>query len=328
MDKILKTTWIYSPDTEVERVVHATRVAASGFYSRKGFLLSNNLIEEYPELTVVIPNLGYNSIPHYWQRIEEVPLQLPMVVPEDLHRDVGTRLEQDCEIEKILNQRRDEWDKIGAKWWSEMSHLLPDESELINELEVRVSAFGTISSYSFLTKRKGQKLVIYIRADATTAHLVEAILTALLYPSSAELGLTWSKREAIVDFYLTRKQIMLLLPGYRPTLTNLSRVPQHIRKQSQEYEELLGWPKSGINQEKYIVQLPSKEAEVARVLWSKRGELVSFDELADLMWGEGEFGTFWAINKRVQRIRKDLKKIGGEEVRIKTLRGRGYLWEI
>ncbi len=327
MDKIPKTDWICSPDTEVERVVHATKVAASGFYGRKGFLVANKVVEEYPELTVVIPDLGYNSIAQYWQRVAEVPLQLPMVVPEELHRDVGTRLKQDQNMGKRLNQLRDEWNKIEVAWWSEMSYLLPQETGRVKELEIRVTAYGTISSFSFLTKSNNQKLIVYLRDDGEIANLAEAIMTGLLYPASQELGLTWSKREAIVDFYLTRTKIKKLLPDFRPTLVNLPRVPLLLRKLSQLYEERLGWPKLENNQEKFIALLPNKEAEVARVLWSKRGELVSFDELADLIWGEGEFGTFWAINKRIQRIRIDLKKISGEQVHIRTLRGRGYLWE-
>lgn len=327
MDNILKTDWIYSPDSEVERVVHATKVAASGFYERKGFLVASKVVKEYPELTVVIPDLDYKAIAHYWERVAEVPLQLPVEVPADLRQVLCSRLKPDKSIEVKIEKLKTEWGKIESEWWREMSYLLPEEKGRVKELEIRVTAYGTVSSFSILDDRQGQKLVIYLRAEASLSHLAEAVMTALLCPSSEELGLTWSKREAIVDFYLTRKKMKQLLPGYRPTLTNLPRVPLRLRKESQAYEQKLGWPKKEQEQEKWIARLPSKEAEVARVLWSKRGELVSFDELADLMWGEGEFGTFWAINKRVQRIRQDLNKLGGEGEQIKTLRGRGYLWE-
>jgi DNA-binding response OmpR family regulator len=57
----------------------------------------------------------------------------------------------------------------------------------------------------------------------------------------------------------------------------------------------------------------------------KTGDIVTYDELADIIWGEGEFKTFWAINKMMQRLRNRLGTMGIENKRIEAVRGQGYL---
>lgn len=52
---------------------------------------------------------------------------------------------------------------------------------------------------------------------------------------------------------------------------------------------------------------------------------MSYDELADTVWGVGEFKTFWALNKMVERMRVKLEKLGIEGERIESVRGQGYI---
>lgn len=51
---------------------------------------------------------------------------------------------------------------------------------------------------------------------------------------------------------------------------------------------------------------------------------MSYDDLADKLWGEGEFKTYWAINKMIGRLRHKLIKIG-VEAKIEPVRGQGYI---
>ena len=58
-------------------------------------------------------------------------------------------------------------------------------------------------------------------------------------------------------------------------------------------------------------------------LIKRRGEIVSYDDIADLVWGQGKFKSYWAINKLVQKIQR---KINGLKINLKIqgIRSRGY----
>ena len=72
-------------------------------------------------------------------------------------------------------------------------------------------------------------------------------------------------------------------------------------------------------------ELTKQEKEIMKQMIKKTGDIVTYDELADIIWGEGEFKTFWAINKTMQRLRNRLKTLGIESVKIEAVRGQGYL---
>lgn len=334
MDILPKTSWIWCPDTEVERVAHATGVLVSGFYERKGFVV-------FPSAqgvgSVVVPDVKYGAIHDYWKRVGEIPLQFPMVIPADLRREIEELVLPDTKIDmRIVSKRQQEWEKVQADYWQQVNLVMRDELVWVDNIEVRLTNWGSVSSYSFLTKKKKQKLIVYLRSDVGMEALAEAIATALLWVDHEERGLTWSKREAIVDFLMTRGELKRKLPKYDPTLSALRGITKKMRDESQEYLRHLGVPKQvrelDIDEGRVCVHGLSTEGEWGKLekivlmkLVEKRGEIVSFDEIADLIWGEGEFRTFWAINKLLQRVRGKLVGLGCEEKMLKVKRGRGYV---
>ena len=62
-----------------------------------------------------------------------------------------------------------------------------------------------------------------------------------------------------------------------------------------------------------------------KLLVGRLGDLVTYDELADKIWGEGEFKSFWALNKVVERLRHKLVGMGIEGSRLESVRGQGYV---
>jgi hypothetical protein len=326
MDKYPKTSFVSSPDTEIERVVHACKVSASGFYSRHGFFIGDKIVSSYAEALVVLPKLDYERIEGFWDQISKLELQFPIVMSETLRSEVGRLLSREAPVsQKVVSNLRKEWEEIVGGIWEEVDKTLIKERRVIAEIEVRVTKYGTVSSYSFLTKRRGQKLIIYLRADGGVAHLAEAILTGILSQFRDDPSFSWSRREAIVDFWLSRRGIAKYLPKYRPTLKRLARIPQKVRKQSSKYAGEIGIPKEKGELVRLKLSLSKREAEVFELLFTYQGEIVSFDTLADSLWGEGEFLTFWAINKLMQRLRRKLIVLGFSDSCLVTKRGRGYI---
>ncbi len=66
------------------------------------------------------------------------------------------------------------------------------------------------------------------------------------------------------------------------------------------------------------------ELNLLRLLMNRRGGLVSRDEIGELWWS-GQGWSDWALDARISRLRKKLRRIGlGERLRVK--RGRGLVY--
>lgn len=72
-------------------------------------------------------------------------------------------------------------------------------------------------------------------------------------------------------------------------------------------------------------ELTKMEKKVLKTLIDHKGDLVTYDELADSLWGVGEFKTYWAINKLAGRLRVKLHTLGVVKSKIESVRGQGYI---
>ncbi len=336
----MKTKFESCPVTEIERIVHASCVTASGFYNRNGFVVLPKTDESCREVVVVIPDADFRSIPYYWQRVMVIPTQFPIAVPHDLVRDLEKLVGKEAVgvTPARLNYWIESWQRVDATFWQVVSLFFPEEIGYVKQIEVRVSKYGTSSSFSFLERKRGQKLIVYVRDDSGVAEIAESIVTALLYPDRELYGFSWSRREAIVDFFMTRKEMRGLFPHYKPTLSGMARVTMSLKEKSELHMRKIGviYGQRKIEILSGILFVQDRnvdnefgplERKVIGILCAKQGELVTFDEIEDAMWGVGEMKSLWAITKLLQRIRKKFVKIGLPANCLRTLRGRGYVLE-
>ena len=257
-----------------------------------------------------------------------------LIVPE-LQRDVPAHIQvvfprqvdyQTVEVETVAR----EWEKVEEKFWMELDHYLPGARKMHTHVTVDVGRYGTISSSYWSVGH------YYLRADRTVADLAAMIINQTLYVGRKQLGITWTKREALMDFIMTRPAMKKLFPKFEPVFTQLLRVPASVRKESENYVRELGIAKAkpdlNIEYGKILVkgnvvgrELTKTEKKVLKQLIERQGELVTYDELADAVWGVGEFKTFWALNKTVERLRGKLAGLGVDEARLAAVRGQGYV---
>jgi hypothetical protein len=227
-------------------------------------------------------------------------------------------------VEKVVA----EWDLVGDQFWVELDHYLPEARKIHEQVVVDVGRYGTISSSYSIDH-------YYLRIDRTVADLAAMIINQTLYVGRKQLGITWTKREALMDFIMTRPAMKKLFPNFDPVFTQLSRVSAKVRRESEAYVRELGIKtitpefeltggKIRIKGEMLGKELTKTEKKVLKELIARQGELVTYDELADLVWGAGEFKTFWALNKLVERLRPKLEKLGIGGQRIESVRGQGY----
>lgn len=292
-------SFVNSPKTEEERRKMTAKVIASGFYEKQGFVVLPELDKRVAATAQVI----------YPKEREYHPVKLDMW--------------------------ESAWRAVEREFWEVLGELLPSAREY-GDIEVRVSKYGTIASGAAMDGHDAEKVVFYLRSDVGIDQLAAMMINKILYAERRNLGVTWTKREALMDFIMTRPKMKKLFPHFEPVFAQLSRIPKKIRDESREYVWSLGLAKQQTDFEviggKVVVkgnvvgkELTKQEKVVLRLLVSRIGDLATYDELADVIWGEGEFKSFWALNKVVERLRHKLVEMGIEGSRLESVRGQGYI---
>lgn len=283
-----------SQKSEKVRYCSTLREVANGWFSDHGFL--------------VVPKL-----------IRSVPAQIQVVLPREREY-----------VDIVLGKYREDWGRVEQEFWEELDHYLPEARKLHDKVVVDVGQIGTISSSYWSEKH------YYLRSDRGVGDLAAMIVNHTMYVLRREMGITWTKREALMDFVMTRPVMKKLFPDFEPVYSQLLRVPQKVRRESEEYIQSLGLvlPKKEIElrggkiwvKGKYEPKMfGRKERAILKRLIERKGDVVTYDELADAVWGEGEFKSFWALAKLVERLRGSLENSSIDPKRIESVRGQGYL---
>ncbi len=286
-------TFVNSPKTEEKRWNATRKIIASSWYQDHGFL--------------VVPELN-----------DKARHQIQVVFPKELiykSMDVG-----------LYEQA---WRRVEGEFWSALEEQLPGATALHEKVIVEVGRLGTVSSASWTETR------YYLREDRSVADLASMIVNHTMYVQRKQLGVTWTKREALMDFIMTRPVMKRLFPDFDPVFAQLSRVPVTLRRESEAYVRSLGIVETNKEFERVGAKIRVKGVEVGKELSKSEkkimacfiehlGDLVTYDDLADILWGAGEFKSFWALNKIVERLRLKLIKLGIEGSRLESVRGQGY----
>ncbi|MBP9702523.1 helix-turn-helix domain-containing protein [Candidatus Woesebacteria bacterium] len=283
-----------SQKSEEHRYRSTMREVANGWFSEHGFL--------------VVPKLR-----------SDIPAQIQVILPSKCEY---------CGVGVEKYQR--DWEEVGEAFWTELDHYLPEARKLHDKVMVDVGSIGTTSSVYWNEKH------YYLRSDRGIGDLAGMMVNYTLFTLRREMGITWTKREALMDFVMTRPVMKKLFSDFEPVYSQLLRVPPKVRRESEEYVRSLGlvlpkqelelrggkiWVKGQLEQKWF----GNKERLILKKLIERRGDVVTYDELADIVWGEGEFKSFWALAKLVERLRGSLVEVGIEPKRIESVRGQGYI---
>ena len=292
--------FVNSLKSEQERVELTRKIVGSGFYLKHGFVVVPELVK------VVDPNVQ-------------------VVLP----REWGYRELEVAELKK-------EWGRVEQEFWNEVERQFPGVEKWFANTEVRLTRYGTIAAGDWLRGKENKKRIYYLRADGHLDNLAGIVVNNILLLERQKLGITWSKREALMDLVMTRPAMKKLFPHFHPVMSALARVPAKVQKTSEDYVRALGielgraeWEvgqgKVWLRGKAIGKELTKTEKKAIRSLVERQGELVTYDELADVLWGVGEFKTYWAINKLVGRLRSRLDRLGINKNRLESVRGQGYI---
>lgn len=318
-------SFVSSPETEKERLLYACENVASGFYQRHGFLTSPQVIKGYEEWTIVIPDVLQCVDSKFWQDSYKYGVNMSKTITQHMYRQTqGINLVPSSDI--LIATFEKDWQKHNNSFWQELVNVFPKEIKWIGSVEVRITKIGSLSSHYLLRREKGEKLVINLREDAPVHEIANLIILSLIFPLSEELGLTFTKRQALRNFVMSRPPFRKLFPKFKPKLYDAPKIPTRLKHNSDEYIKHLGIPNviDPIKEiSKNISIFGAKENKLLNELIGSKGEILTYDFIADLIWGEGKFKSYWAINKLVQRIEKKINSLN-INLKIKRIRGVGY----
>jgi two-component system alkaline phosphatase synthesis response regulator PhoP len=77
-----------------------------------------------------------------------------------------------------------------------------------------------------------------------------------------------------------------------------------------------------------IQTLTHKECALLKLLWEKRGQVVSRDEILNIVWSEDEYPTPRTIDNFILKLRKWIEPDPENPTLIRSVRGVGYLLEM
>ncbi len=332
----MKTTFVKNRRTETERVLHACLQTSLGFYRDKKFVVLPSLIKGSPA-SVFLPPLAYQEYPHFWQEVRKIKLNFPIKAPPQLFNFIANQLEE----EKINNHQplrrfEKEWGKVEKKFWSAVKVLMPRLNQVITGLEVRVTGYGSISSYQFVDNWGKQPRIFYLRQDATIGHLAEAILTSLLYTLGNKYQMSWETQETMVDYFLTQTTLAKIFGNYRPTLSSLKKVAPKLKHQSDAYLASLGLEIGQSlrlkNKQIYLgeknidARFTKSEHRILSYFLTHQNRVIDRFSLSDILWQDDDKFSLWALHKQVQRLSYKLRRLNTKQI-LKPIRGRGYILE-
>lgn len=331
---IPKTTFMWNEDTEVERVFNTCISTASGFFNIKNFLVMPSLLRGNAAC-VYLPNIQYNGIHNFWINIGRYSDSSYIRVPKNIQIKLKKLLPLvSVQNTKTLASKKLQWKQIEKPFWRHVKRLAIQTPLTIHSLEVRITGYGTISSYVY-NKNDKNHLVCYLRKDMSVAHLAEIILTALFRSTQKTLNIPWEATEGMVDILLTKSTLAKYCTNYKPTLYATNHTRRIHQTLSKKYVASLGllFEKPFTVQKDTIYflgkslspKLTKSQATILKFCIQNENSIVNYDMLGSLLWSSDEQFSLWAINKQLQRLEAKLQMNGVPNTMFRIVRGQGFV---
>lgn len=339
----VKTEWVWSLESEAQRIIHTAKQMSTGFYQSQGFLV---LPQQYLKLNrdiVVFPDLKTDSIARFWSKVGQANINdMPVSKDKELIDGIVGYL-------KDLKLNEPKMEKLKALWNKSQNQInekieaVLGKSGLISKLIIHPSNFGTSVSFN-VPKGFPAEIKLFLRFDQDVYSLVEGILSALLrYQLVLKYDAAWKERELLVDWLVRDSSIGLLLKKFQPTseiptTTGVIQKKQYsrLKKLSDDFLKKLKTPgkfQHNLTTKKFSVYLGGnklldltwKERRVLLLLNQNRGDVVSQDKISEIVFRDEQHFSLYALAKFLQRLREKLEENGIPGNIIETVRRRGYL---
>lgn len=326
----IPTSWLWSIESEGNRILQAAHNIGNGFYTQNGFTVTSDQ-DRYTQSSVNIPLLPYRDIPDFWLKVRDIDFyQLPALDPHHLEKDLVPHLTA-YKVPDMAELKGD-WEQNNQRVLSALKQNLPTLA-FPHKLNIYPTHFGTISSFNH---SQDGVTTLFLRKDATIYDLVEGVISSLLRPVHIQQGLSWTESEAVIDHILLYSPLSTLLKEIRD-IREAGTLPALLQKEGRVSTSFLaqigapGQTHSFSTKEEVVLldgaplhHLTAREAQVLCKLIELRGQTLTYDNLADLIFESEDEFSLTTISKTIERLRQHLEQNGVSSSVIKTERGLGY----
>lgn len=341
--KPITTAWEYSITTEAQRILHAARQMAIGFYRINNFYVLPFGHPLADTATVLFPDLPYHQIPRFWEKVKKINAdQFPIPADNNLMSAITNLLTPIWQENINFKTLQNTWKKAHDEILRTIYSLIPNKKGAITGITIYPTQFGTTCSVSWPKKFPGE-IKMYLRQDQDIYAICEMILTALTRQEIYDkLDGLWSESEILVDWLLTYSSLADVLKkcephaSFAPTM-KLTREKQKAKlfAESEKFYRKLGLPIKGkmfdlngkilLINDKKVQNLSFREQQILSLMIQKGNGIVSLDEVGKILNADEENFSLWSIAKAIQRLRNKLELNGISGSYIQTLRRQGYL---
>jgi hypothetical protein len=333
MSHVPQLFFVSNLETETNRIIHASVQTANGFYHSKKFAVLPYLVKN-DSSTVYLPELSFEQIPNYWNNLAKISDYIPLDYDNLLVQQVAALNLPIQDLSETISNLHTQWNQKQTEIYNFLENMFPTEFKKIEQIEIRVTSFGTNMSYEYVFQDKIVPFVCYLRQDMNISHVVEALVQGILHAHQSTKNYSWEVREAISDFILEQASNQNIVDAHTPTLNSLNKVDPELLAKSDMYLKNIGlnfekpFKKDNqliiLNGKIISAKLTSLQHLVLSALIDKQNQIVSYDELADILWTDDDEFSIWAINKTMQRLRIKLDSLGAPKRTLTVVKGNGY----
>ncbi len=330
-------TFSHSLEMEARRILYLTASLTHNWYQKHDFIILPALNPRVPTSQVIIPNLPYNSIPRYWQKVAKLKLTTPIDAPPELIQSVVTLLRDRYNTsshDKYLVKLKDNWNNISTTFWNNLFTLFPQYIRCIRHIDIYSTQYGPSTTFS-LASSTGSQITIFVRHDAGVDKILWTILASLFRAKMENaMKYTWEEIEATIDWLMSESGLNCDVKHDHPMMKNLRSVQlAKYQTDSQKYLSSLGFDHVSVwhikNSEIYfgdikIFNLSKNEQMLLELFLTKRNQTVSYDEIAEILWSSDEKFSLFAIAKEIERLRRRIRACGIVSPVIHSHRKLGY----
>ncbi len=342
----IKTNYIHGNDIEALRLIFTCHQIVNNFYQDKRFLLIDKLDRRMWK-AVYLPKLELEKIPNFWKRVKAIKdVSLNGIEAKEL-----TELKQDIvnsiEFKNTGDTTRvqNEWEGIvKTGFYNDLFSIFSniDVKEVV--VEIRITTFGTTGSFSPARIERNKLIIpVVIRSDnriESVANLIISSIVSFLKYDNKKIGWQdeWEINQSITDFFKLHTSLSKYLPNEIASMDHIhdNNISEKLILESKQYYADLGFPIKNFLEFKNKnikilgkspkVPFSHKEKIILSTLVVNRGEVISFNDMGDIIWkGQEDKYSLWAMSKLVEKTRKKLKENGIYSEILQTVRKQGYV---
>lgn len=323
----------YTDELGCSHICFLAKGITLGEYQNNGFTVLPNLNTKNQK-SVYFPDLNYSS--KFWRSITSNPnINLSHLFPKPAINEVKEKLisYKVGRYKEEIKRIKGDWQKIEKSFFKDITNFLKFEKSLskVDEINILITPFGTIGSFNPPRVGNKFKLLVTSRVDMSAGNIAAGILQSLYIIENnigGEIGEEkYVKRMSAIAFLFENTKFKKYFPKYNNLLKNNFDIDLNSLKKSNDYLEKLGFKQQETKIDINNPVFTKQEKEVLGVLIRNKGQVVTFDEIAEIIWKNNVDQKFSleAMAKTIQNIRFKIRTLGINKEILFTKRGAGYL---